>query len=185
MLFFYGAFVIAALFYIVKRFVYKQNLFFYPVKHAWIYVAAIVFEHFFVFNGSNLPFEMNVLYYKAAIVLTMFACAVFFVLNLAHFPFFILFVGTLLNLIAILANGGFMPVHPFWATRIYGYAMDMHYVVDTKSIILHNANLYLLTDAIFINFFNSYNIAISIGDALIFIGIIFLFSGRTKNDATY
>jgi len=96
---------------------------------------------------------------------------------------YIVLLGTLLNFLAIIANGGLMPVSPearLWAGKPTLGESGLGKVLPEGTGILlpiDQTNLWLLSDIIPINFIH---IVISIGDILIAIGLLIFIVAKAR-----
>lgn len=100
--------------------------------------------------------------------------------SLPGFP--ILLTGLVSNLIVIIANGGWMPISPQTASHLIGIktlqAFDLGSRFGQKDILLlpQATHLEFLSDRFLLPAWSPYQVAFSLGDILISIGIIWLFA---------
>jgi len=105
---------------------------------------------------------------------------VFSILNIQKPGFWPIIAGFFLNLLAIVFNGGFMPISPETAQKMVA-GTDLTWEIGqrygfSKDIVLspETTRLAILSDRFTIQRFLGYNIAFSLGDVLIAVGVIWL-----------
>jgi hypothetical protein len=105
----------------------------------------------------------------------------FVLLNLVHPAVWILGLGLLANFVAIVSNGGWMPISPVTVQRILPSLPDDILLADrrlglSKDWILNNGDIhfYKLADRFTTPDWMAYRFAFSVGDILIGIGAVLL-----------
>jgi len=142
------------------------------VRFGWLIIIAVLVQSMpFALSAPSSFVELK----KALLVLSYVLLLWVLSRNLHSWGMRILLLGTLLNFLAIVANGGLMPVSPearLWAGKpALGESGFGKGLPEGTGILLpiDQTNLWLLSDIIPINFIH---VVLSIGDVLIALGLL-------------
>lgn len=142
------------------------------IRFGWLIIIAVLVQSIpFALSAPSSFVELK----KAMLVLSYVLLLWVLSHNLNFWGMRILLIGTLLNFVAIMANGGLMPVSPearSWAGKpALGESGFGKVLPEGTGILLpiDQTNLWLLTDIIPIN---SIQAVLSIGDVLIAFGLL-------------
>jgi len=142
------------------------------VRFGWLIIIAVLVQSMpFALSAPSSFVELK----KALLVLSYVLLLWVLSRNLHSWGMRILLLGTLLNFLAIVANGGLMPVSPearLWAGKpALGESGFGKVLPEGTGILLpiDQTNLWLLSDIIPINFIH---VVLSIGDVLIALGLL-------------
>lgn len=153
-----------------------------PLRSAWLALLALVLQYPLLLA----PFgeTQQVLLHQILFLVSHLLLLAFVWLNRSMFGIQIVCLGVVLNLAAILANGGFMPVSPEVLVRINpGTSLEqfpagLHYGYS-KGIILarQETNLWLLSDVLVLPPPFPWPTAFSLGDIFLALGVGVLLQG--------
>jgi len=150
------------------------------IRFGWLIVIAVLVQSMpFALSAPSSFVELK----KALLVLSYVLLLWVLSCNLQSRGMYIVLLGTLLNFLAIIANGGLMPVSPearLWAGKPTLGESGLGKVLPEGTGILlpiDQTNLWLLSDIIPINFIH---IVISIGDILIAIGLLIFIVAKAR-----
>jgi hypothetical protein len=150
------------------------------IRFGWLIIVAVLVQ--------SMPFALFdplsfVEFKKALLVLSYVLLLWVLSRNLHSWGMRILLLGTLLNFLTIVANGGLMPVSPearLWAGKpALGESGFGKVLPEGTGVLLpiDQTNLWLLSDIIPIN---SIHAVISIGDVLIAIGLLIFIVAKAR-----
>ena len=145
------------------------------LNHIWLVFLGFLPQLLVIYLGNNLA-TIPDLVAALSIVTSQFLLLIFAVLN-RHLPGMqVLIAGLILNLIVMIANGGFMPINPDTAGRIIGEervaAFELGSRIGFKDILLPptGTRLEWLADRFLPPVWFPYQVAFSLGDVFIAIG---------------
>ncbi len=152
------------------------------LKYVWIVPLAFL-PQLMVIRLPGIRIDVPSEWASAALVSTQFALLVFVWFNRRQAGFWLLGLGLAANLLVILLNGGFMPITPEQAARLWIDAPPDFIQVGQrlgrgKDIVLpvEQTRLWLLSDIFFFGFDSpEFRAAFSIGDVLIGVGAFWFF----------
>jgi hypothetical protein len=159
----------------------------YPVlNHIWLIFVGFLPQFLVIYLGTN---RVTIPDWVAAlsIVISQSLLLIFAWLN-RHSPgMLVLIAGLILNLVVILANGGFMPIDPNTAGRIIGAeriaSFEFGDRIGYKDILLPSADTHLewLADRFLPPAWFPYQVAFSLGDVLIAAGAFGILAYQKSN----
>jgi hypothetical protein len=163
-----------------RAWVNKREYRVYDLKAPALVLLAFI-PQFLIFylpaTRSRIPeTTASILFVSSLIILIAFS-----LLNIRKTSFWSVTAGFLLNVVVILSNGGWMPINPQTAQKILpagsvdalqigqriGYSKD---VLLTRE----ETRLWFLSDRLTLPQWINYGVAFSVGDLLLFIGVIWL-----------
>jgi len=146
------------------------------LRFLWLVVTAFILQ----LLAFNLPLTRTKLPDQAAsvsLILSQFMLLVFAWSNRRQYGFRALIVGLALNLLVVVANGGWMPISPETVRRLILFAPAKSWFVGQrfgfgKDVVLPvtETRLWFLSDCLLLPRWFPYRVAFSIGDALIALG---------------
>ena len=148
----------------------------YDLKAAGLVLLAFIpqFLIFYLpFTRSRIPSHTaSILHIASLIILVVFS-----LFNIRKVSFWPITAGFLLNALVILLNGGWMPISPETIQKIGAGTWQIgNRVGFSKDLLLPRAEtrLWFLSDRFTLPTWLNYRVAFSLGDILIFIGVIWL-----------
>jgi len=162
----------------------------YDLKATTLVLLAFIPQFFIFFLPSTrarIPdTTASILFIGSLIVLIVFS-----LFNIRKTSFWPVIIGFLLNAVVILLNGGWMPVSPETAQKLFpGGEVNTWKLGErvgfSKDILLtpESTRLWFLSDRFTLPDWIHYQVAFSIGDLLIFIGMIWLLWSLGGKDNT-
>lgn len=154
----------------------------YPVpslRSLWLVFAAFLPQFFITYlpaSGDFLPDTLAAL----LLISSQLVLLIFVWLNRHLSGMIILFCGVLLNLSVMTANGGFMPINPKTASRLVSEDLLQNVEIGsrfgTKDILkpTEDTRLEWLSDHFLTPSWFPYQVAFSLGDIFIFLGVFWL-----------
>ncbi|MEM7028598.1 MAG: DUF5317 family protein [Chloroflexota bacterium] len=142
-------------------------------------VPVAFLPQFFAFYAPMFTGNASAYWIPYGLVTSQALLLIFMGRNLKQAGFWLLGLGLGLNLLVISLNGGFMPITPEMAAKLFQLPLEEvgqigQRLGTSKDIILEasDTNLWILSDRFFLSFPNliPYRVAYSIGDVLIVIG---------------
>jgi hypothetical protein len=167
----------------VRAKIMKRTLVLPTLHQEWLVFIAVVPQiMIFYIPGLSRAVPETIIPYIQ--IISMLGLIVFITMNFKHYGFVLLGVGLVSNFLAIVTNGGWMPISVKTLSRLHPELPFDYWNVGerlsfTKDRILspEKTNLAYLTDILNLPSWIRYKFAFSIGDILISIGIIwFLWS---------
>lgn len=146
------------------------------LRGQWLVPAAALLQTLVL-----LPFTANTSLGRVALPVSLGLLLAFAGRNIGQRGFWLIGIGMALNLLAITANGGLMPISPETASKLYPHIAPPDWqtgvqLVGTKDILLPAAQTHLLwlTDRFLITFdpWLPFRTAFSLGDVLLALGIV-------------
>jgi hypothetical protein len=135
-----------------------------------------------VFQLPRLGLSMQDGWVAATLVTSQILLLVFSFINIRKPGFYLLVLGTLLNLAVMVMNGGLMPMSPKTITDLYPMASPNSWSVgehlwNSKNIVLDEemTRLAFLSDRMIIPEWSPYRVAFSLGDVILSAGAFWLF----------
>jgi hypothetical protein len=175
-----AAVIIGSLLGIGRAWINKQEYRVYDLKAPALVLLAFL-PQFLIFylpsTRSRIPeTTASILFISSLTILIAFS-----LLNIRKTSFWPVIAGFLLNVAVILSNGGWMPISPQTAQKIMpAGSVDLLKIGQrigySKDILLtrEETRLWFLSDRLTLPQWVNYGIAFSVGDLLLFIGIIWL-----------
>jgi hypothetical protein len=151
----------------------------FPLNWLWLAVLSFVGERIvmhYVSRTDEAATLMPILLPAATLLLVPFL-----IKNLRYRGMWLILVGLALNLLVMLANGGLMPTDAAAVEAVGVHSVDDLRVGEpipgTKNILMNRDEIRLreLSDAIILPFSRPFTRAISVGDLIIFPGVIVTF----------
>lgn len=166
--------------FLIRRYFFKQEVKLGRITDWWMLVLGVIIGTTIFFADQIHRAGINQDITIFAYIASNWIILLFVTINLNKPAFIFLFIGGVLNIIAIMTNSGMMPLLIEYANLIYGskYAIDGLYIPNTYSIILENPNLMYLSDIILVHIPDIHTTVISLGDVFMFAGIFMYFSGE-------
>jgi hypothetical protein len=144
-------------------------------------VVAAFLAQLGVFQLSHFGLKVDDQWVAVALVTGEFLLLGFTLLNRDRPGFILLAIGTLLNLVVMLLNGGFMPMAPETITNLYPQSSPDSWAIgerlwNSKNIVLGEgmARLPFLSDRFLIPAWSPYRVAFSLGDVILAVGAFWL-----------
>lgn len=177
--------VLGVLAFLASRYIYRQKVVWIAPKDWWLWIASALIYHVFVSTPLLAQFNFNDSFVSGMYILSLLAALSFYTWNLERRPYIFLLLGGLLNTIAIVMNGGFMPVSPQYGWFIHGFALaiDGTRIPFSHSVILSDPNVWILTDIFYLRIPHYQTVAFSIGDIFVCLGLFDYLSGEVKNES--
>ncbi len=148
-----------------------------PIERWWLAPVALV-PQLAVFYLPATRDTLAQTWVAVALVSSLVLLLLFVWFNRRYFAFWIMGAGLLMNLAAIILNGGLMPISPETLERLYpgapaGQWQMGQQVGSSKNVMLTVAEtrLEFLADRFFLPSWMSYSVAYSLGDVLIAAGV--------------
>lgn len=175
-----AAVIIGSLLGIGRAWVNKREYRVFDLKVPWLVLLAFI-PQFLIFylpsTRSRIPeTTASILFVSSLIVLIAFS-----LLNIRKTSFWPVTAGFLLNVVVILANRGWMPISPQTAQKILpAGSVDVLQIGQrigySKDILLtrEETRFWFLSDRLTLPQWVNYGVAFSVGDLLLFIGVIWL-----------
>jgi hypothetical protein len=175
-----AAVIIGSLLGIGRAWINKQEYRVYDLKAPALVLLAFL-PQFLIFylpsTRSRIPeTTASILFVSSLTILIAFS-----LLNIRKTSFWPVIAGFLLNVAVILSNGGWMPISPQTAQKIMpAGSVDLLKIGQrigySKDILLtrEETRLWFLSDRLTLPQWVNYGVAFSVGDLLLFIGIIWL-----------
>jgi hypothetical protein len=175
-----AAVIIGSLLGIGRAWINKQEYRVYDLKAPALVLLAFL-PQFLIFylpsTRSRIPeTTASILFISSLTILIAFS-----LLNIRKTSFWPVIAGFLLNVAVILSNGGWMPISPQTAQKIMpAGSVDLLKIGQrigySKDILLtrEETRLWFLSDRLTLPQWVNYGVAFSVGDLLLFIGIIWL-----------
>jgi hypothetical protein len=163
-----------------RAWVNKREYRVYDLKAPALVLLAFI-PQFLIFylpaTRSRIPeTTASILFVSSLIILIAFS-----LLNIRKTSFWSVTAGFLLNVVVILSNGGWMPISPQTAQKILpAGSVDALQIGQrigySKDILLtrEETRLWFLSDRLTLPQWINYGVAFSVGDLLLFIGVIWL-----------
>jgi hypothetical protein len=163
-----------------RAWVNKREYRVYDLKAPALVLLAFI-PQFLIFylpaTRSRIPeTTASILFVSSLIILIAFS-----LLNIRKTSFWSVTAGFLLNVVVILSNGGWMPINPQTAQKILpAGSVDALQIGQrigySKDILLtrEETRLWFLSDRLTLPQWINYGVAFSVGDLLLFIGVIWL-----------
>jgi hypothetical protein len=144
------------------------------IRYPWLIFSSVMVEFGLLILMRNTTFITQPMVFAAVFIQYLLLC-VFLWLN-RHLPFiWLVGVGSLLNLLVIMVNKGSMPLSNA-AALLDSNSKDLQYLLNGQFLTYHLINektkLWFLGDVIYIP--PPFNVFLSIGDIILFIGILLL-----------
>jgi hypothetical protein len=158
----------------------------YPAfNHIWLIFVGFLPQFFVIYLGGT---RVTIPDWMAAtvIVTSQLTLLVFAWLNRHLAGMLILSIGLILNTVAMIANGGFMPINPDTAERIVGKerisTFELGSRIGYKDILLHQneTRLEVLADRFLPPARFSYQVAFSLGDVFIALGAFWILANQNS-----
>lgn len=135
-----------------------------------------------IFQLPRLGLTLNDGWGAIALISSQILLVVFSLLNLKKPGFYLLAIGTVLNVIVMAMNGGWMPMAPETISYLYPQASPQSWTIgerlwNSKNIILDEemTRLPILSDRMIIPEWSPYRVAFSLGDVIMSAGAFWLF----------
>ena len=135
-----------------------------------------------IFQLPRLSLTLRDGWMSLALITSQVILIVFSLLNLKKPGFYLLAFGTLLNVIVMVINGGWMPMAPETISNLYPQASPQSWTIgehlwNSKNIVLDEemTRLSFLSDRIVIPEWSPYRVAFSLGDVILSLGAFWLF----------
>jgi hypothetical protein len=165
---------------ICRAWIGKRNYRVYDLKASGLVLLAFIPQFFIFFLPSTRTqisdTTASILYLSSLIILIIFS-----LLNIRKISFWPITTGFLLNTLVILLNGGWMPISPVLVQKLNPTAPEESWQIGqrlgySKDIVLNvNATrLWFLSDRLSLPNWINYRVAFSVGDLVIFAGVIWL-----------
>ena len=160
---------------------------FFELRHAYLVLLAFVPQYFAFFAPGlreTLSNELVAILQISSILLLL--C--FSILNIRKTGFWPIIAGFFLNFLVIVMNGGFMPISPATAQKMVAgthVAWEIGQRFDfSKDMVLspETTRLAFLSDRFTLQRFLGFNVAFSLGDVLIALGVVLLLWTLGGND---
>ena len=145
------------------------------LSHIWLVFAGFL-PQFFAIYLANSRFTISNWFAALCIVTSQLVLLTFAWLNRNLSGMSILMIGLLLNMVVMIANGGFMPINPATAERVVGTekiaSVEIESRIGQKDILLpaNDTRLEWLADRFLPPFGFPYQVAFSLGDVFIALG---------------
>lgn len=149
------------------------------LRHIWLVIAGFLPQFYAIYLGSSRDTIPDWLA-ASVIVTSQLILLIFTWLNRHLVGMLILMVGLILNMAVMVANGGFMPINPNTAERIVGAerisTFEIGNRVGYKDILLpkNKTRLELLADRFLPPVGFPYQVAFSLGDIFIALGVFWI-----------
>lgn len=149
------------------------------LSHTWLVIVGFLPQFLAIYLG-NIRVTIPDLLAALSIVTSQFLLLVFAWLNRHLAGMSILIFGLLLNMVVMVANGGFMPINPTTAERLVGperiNSFELGSRFGYKDILLpkNETSLELLADRFLPPTGFPYQVAFSLGDVFIALGAFWL-----------
>jgi len=160
----------------------------FELKYSILVLVAFIPQYFAFFAPRTRELMSNILV-SILLVSSQILLLVFSILNIQKPSFWPISFGFLLNFMVIALNGGFMPISPETVNKL-NPGLEQSWMIGqrfgfSKDIILSPelTRLVILSDRFTITNILGYNVAFSLGDAFIAIGVILLLwmlGGKTE-----
>jgi len=175
---------------ICRAWIGKREYRVYDLKASGLVFLAVI-PQFLIFSlpatRSKIPDQYASILFVGSILLLL----AFSLFNIRKTSFWPVIIGFLLNAVVILLNGGWMPVSPDTAQKLFpGGEVNTWKLGErvgfSKDILLtpESTRLWFLSDRFTLPDWIHYQVAFSIGDLLIFIGMIWLLWSLGGKDNT-
>ncbi len=135
-----------------------------------------------IFQLPRLGFTLKDNWMAIALVASQILLIIFSLVNLKKPGFYLLAIGTLLNAIVMILNGGWMPMAPKTISNLYPQASSQSWTLgehlwNSKNIVLDEemTRLPFLSDRMIIPEWSPYRVAFSMGDVIMSAGAFWLF----------
>jgi Family of unknown function (DUF5317) len=135
-----------------------------------------------IFQLPRLGFTLKDGWSAIALIISQVTLVVFSLINLKNPGFYLLAIGTLLNIVVMVINGGWMPMTPETISNLYPQANPQSWTVgehlwNSKNIVLEEemTRLSFLSDRMIIPEWSPYRVAFSLGDVIMATGAFWLF----------
>jgi hypothetical protein len=135
-----------------------------------------------IFQLPRLGLTLKNSWVGIALISSQILLVFFSLLNLKKPGFYLLAIGTVLNVLVMAMNGGWMPMAPETISNLYPQASPQSWTIgehlwNSKNIILdeENTRLPFLSDRMIIPEWSPYRVAFSLGDVIMSAGAFWLF----------
>jgi Family of unknown function (DUF5317) len=135
-----------------------------------------------IFQLPRLGFTLQDGWGAIALITSQIILIVFCLFNLKKPGFYLLALGTVLNLTVMAINGGWMPMTPETISNLYPQASPQSWTIgehlwNSKNIVLNDemTRLAFLSDRMIIPEWSPYRVAFSLGDVIMSAGAFWLF----------
>jgi hypothetical protein len=149
------------------------------LKYAWLAIVAFLPQFFVTFFERTQALAPD--WVAAIAIIASQALLFLFAWINRHLPgMLVLIIGIVLNLTVMIANGGFMPINPQTAERVVGKerisSIELGNRIGQKDILLlaHETRLEALADRFLPPEGFPYQVAFSLGDIFIAVGIFWV-----------
>jgi hypothetical protein len=156
------------------------------LKHTWLAIIAFLPQLFVAYFERTQALVPD--WVAALTIVTSQGFLFLFAWLNRHLPgMLVLIIGLILNLIVMLANGGFMPINPQTAERLIGkeraLSLELGQRVGYKDVLLpaHETRLELLSDRFLLPKGFPYQVAFSLGDVFIAAGAFWILAYQKQN----
>lgn len=175
-------FTIAIVTRVIKHY-YGYDFFSVPnVRYIFVLFVGFFIQYIAFYGPFTLDYQQKSSLHIVSLMLVMFAT----LFNLHLYPVAIIAIGTMMNVTAVMLNGGFMPVDPELARHVFGaHLVNGDLLLNSKGIYLDNPRVVFLGDFLYFQapFLDAmYRYAFSVGDAFISVGTyLVLIMDKNKN----
>jgi hypothetical protein len=136
----------------------------------------------FIFQLPHLGITLSGGWMAIVLITSQILLIAFSLVNLKQPGFYLLAIGTLLNVIVMVLNGGWMPMAPETISNLYPQASPQSWTIgerlwNSKNIVLDEemTRLPFLSDRMIIPEWSPYRVAFSAGDVILSAGAFWLF----------
>jgi hypothetical protein len=166
---------------LIRAWIGKREYRYYELRFPWLVVVAFL-PQFFAFYLPGTSDKLSDTLTSTLLVSSLALLLIFCLLNIKKLSFWPIIIGFASNFLVILLNGGLMPISPQTISRLLPEGSKLTYQIGQrlgtgKDIVLDTRHTILafLSDRLVFPRFLNFPVAFSIGDALIALGVIWLF----------